>query len=118
VLTGASSECVEGVCELLDCLEGSIDLDGVAANGCEHVCVTTGPESCNGVDDDCNGTVDDGGVCSGGPVATGGANSAGGDGCTCQAARAPRSTSVGLLLGFFALTASTVRRRRNQVRVA
>ncbi len=117
VVTGASSECVEGVCQLQGCLAGNVDLDGVTANGCEYVCVPTGPESCNGMDDDCNGTVDDGDVCSGTPFTTNGANAADGDGCTCQAARASRSTSVGLLLGFFALAASMLRRRRNQVHV-
>ena len=116
--TGASSECVGGVCMFLGCLEGSVDLDGVTTNGCEYSCVTTGSESCNGMDDDCNGSVDDGGVCGGKPGTLNGVNADDSTGCTCRAARAPRSTGVGLLLGFLAVVASTLRRRRNHVLAA
>ena len=39
---------------------GMIDCDGDPANGCEYACVPTGPETCDGVDNDCNCVVDEG----------------------------------------------------------
>jgi hypothetical protein len=46
------------------CEPGYIDLDRQAANGCEYACTPTGPETCNGLDDDRDGVVD-GPVCHG-----------------------------------------------------
>ena len=52
--------CVEGLCGLGDCAAGFIDLDGDEANGCEYRCVPNGDrEFCNGLDDDCDGTIDE-----------------------------------------------------------
>ncbi|MBN8609390.1 MAG: SUMF1/EgtB/PvdO family nonheme iron enzyme [Deltaproteobacteria bacterium] len=51
--------CVASECELGDCLPGFVDLD--TAPGCEHRCdvFPTTTEQCNGLDDDCDGEVDE-----------------------------------------------------------
>ncbi len=49
--------CNAGTCEFVACAAGWHDLDGEP--GCEYECTVVGAEACNGVDDDCNGTVDD-----------------------------------------------------------
>jgi hypothetical protein len=53
--------CVAGQCAITTCLPGYANLDGDTANGCEYTCPVNPPtvESCNGLDDDCNGIVDD-----------------------------------------------------------
>jgi len=53
--------CAAGQCVIAACTPGHANLDGVATNGCEYTCPVTPPtlESCNGLDDDCNGVVDD-----------------------------------------------------------
>jgi hypothetical protein len=60
----ADPVCTDGVCGLL-CHAGWIDTDG---NGsCETWCIPTGPdETCNGADDDCDGSVDEGFDCAAG----------------------------------------------------
>ncbi len=50
--------CSMGACTVAFCQSGHVDLDGLAANGCEYACSFAGPEVCNGVDDDCDGDVD------------------------------------------------------------
>jgi len=57
-----TAACVDGQCGLVDCSPGHHDADGDPANGCEHVCVPTngGIETCDDIDNDCNGIVDDG----------------------------------------------------------
>jgi hypothetical protein len=45
-------------CEVLSCDAGYYDLDKSSANGCEYQCTASGPETCNGVDDDCDGAID------------------------------------------------------------
>jgi len=57
------TSCVAGSCQY-GCDSGWLDIDGdllqgQAGNGCEYNCTPTGPELCNGLDDDCNGVVDD-----------------------------------------------------------
>jgi len=55
----AEQECREGVCQVLECLDGFADLDDEP--GCEYACPVfpTRPEDCNGLDDDCDGVVDE-----------------------------------------------------------
>jgi hypothetical protein len=56
----ATAGCMGGSCVLVACDLGWVDLDGMASNGCEYACSFNGAEICNGVDDDCDGTPDDG----------------------------------------------------------
>ncbi|MBK8173063.1 MAG: DUF4114 domain-containing protein [Sandaracinaceae bacterium] len=54
----AGSACSGGICVPTTCMPGFLDLDG--SPGCEYACtVTNAIDSCNRLDDDCNGTVDD-----------------------------------------------------------
>jgi hypothetical protein len=57
----ATPSCVSGSCVMGPCDPGYVDLDGQSANGCEYACTrTSATETCNGVDDNCNGTIDEG----------------------------------------------------------
>jgi hypothetical protein len=53
--------CVNGKCSLATCQSGYRDLNLQAGDGCEYKCPVfpTRAETCNGVDDDCNGIIDD-----------------------------------------------------------
>jgi hypothetical protein len=51
--------CVKGVCQIT-CQPGFYDADQNPANGCECVKTNNGVEICDGLDNDCNGIVDDG----------------------------------------------------------
>ncbi len=55
-----ADKCVAGKCQF-SCQPGYVDLDGNPGNGCEYKCPVFPPvaETCNGLDDDCNGLVDD-----------------------------------------------------------
>ncbi len=55
----ASSTCHRGDCRFVACDPGYLDLNGDLEDGCEYACTKTGPESCNGIDDDCDGRVDE-----------------------------------------------------------
>ena len=57
-IPNAAVECNAGLCVLSNCLDGFGDPNGDSADGCE--CVISGPETCNNVDDDCDGQVDEG----------------------------------------------------------
>jgi hypothetical protein len=57
-LDNAIAGCTAEACTIVDCLPGFVDLDGNPANGCEYGCTPTGPEQCDGVDNDCDGVVD------------------------------------------------------------
>lgn len=59
----AEAQCRAGACVLTGCAAGYQDLDGKDANGCEYGCDETGEEVCDSVDNDCDGQVDEGDVC-------------------------------------------------------
>ncbi len=55
----ADATCIAGACQYT-CLTGFFDADKNPANGCECEPTNGGVEICDGIDNDCNGTVDDG----------------------------------------------------------
>jgi hypothetical protein len=57
-LASAVARCTTGACKVNFCLPGFVNLDGQDANGCEYPCTNTGPEVCDGKDNDCDGLVD------------------------------------------------------------
>ena len=60
-LAGAFPSCVGGQCAVDYCFPGHHDLNGDPTDGCEYDCAVTnaGIEVCDGVDNDCNGQVDE-----------------------------------------------------------
>ncbi len=61
-LPNGTVTCEEGQCAPAGCLEGWVDANGDAGDGCEYRCTPTEDpaEVCDGVDNDCDGTVDNG----------------------------------------------------------
>jgi hypothetical protein len=55
----AYPECINGTCAVKDCMLGYEDLNGDVTDGCEYGCTVTGPEICDGKDNDCDGDIDD-----------------------------------------------------------
>ncbi|MBM4321660.1 MAG: hypothetical protein FJ125_17395, partial [Deltaproteobacteria bacterium] len=55
----AIGSCQGGACRLVGCWPGFGDVDGLAANGCECRMSNDGLEACDGLDNDCDGRVDD-----------------------------------------------------------
>ena len=55
-------DCINSGCEIVTCDSGWTDLDGVVSNGCEYECAVTngGVETCDGLDNNCNGQTDEG----------------------------------------------------------
>jgi hypothetical protein len=62
----ATAGCVGGACVIEECDTNYHDWDGDVTNGCEAHCAPTDPptEVCDEVDNDCDGQVDEGLVCS------------------------------------------------------
>jgi hypothetical protein len=58
-LLHATAACVGGTCQVATCDSGYVDVDP-AVPGCELFCSPTGAELCDGVDNDCDGTTDEG----------------------------------------------------------
>jgi len=52
------TDCNNGSCDFVACHPGYLDFDGDGT--CEYLCTVTGPEICDGVDNDCNTVIDDG----------------------------------------------------------
>ena len=55
----AAPICSAGVCGMGACRPGFLNVDGDATNGCEYACTAAGAETCNGIDDDCDGAIDE-----------------------------------------------------------
>ena len=51
--------CGAGECDQEPCPEGEHNLDGLPGNGCEYQCELGAEELCDGLDNDCNGAVDE-----------------------------------------------------------
>jgi hypothetical protein len=54
----AIAGCQAGKCMIAICELGWVDLDKDLGTGCEYKCTPTGPEICDGIDNDCNGLTD------------------------------------------------------------
>lgn len=55
--------CVEGACRMGGCEPGFFDANGADVDGCECEPSNGDIERCDGLDNDCDGEVDEGGVC-------------------------------------------------------
>ena len=79
-LPNAVPVCTAGVCQIASCAPGHVDLNKDPSDGCEHACTPTnnGVEICDGLDNDCNGTPDDGIF------------------CNCTSAQSPRECGTGV----------------------
>jgi hypothetical protein len=88
----AYSGCSNGACTITGCVAGYANLDGIVGNGCEYACPVSPPmpETCNGLDDNCNGQTDEGlvappGFCTtAGPCAAAVASCFGANGWKCN----------------------------------
>ncbi len=58
-LPDAIEGCALGACTIASCTFGHIDRNGLPGDGCEIACINTGAETCDGTDNNCNGTIDE-----------------------------------------------------------
>ncbi len=58
-LPNAIEGCAAGACTVVACQSGYFDGNGLPDDGCELNCTPTGAEVCDGIDNDCDGDVDD-----------------------------------------------------------
>ncbi len=57
---GANAACVSSTCVVASCRAGFVDVNSDPTDGCEYRCTaTSATETCNGVDDNCDGTIDE-----------------------------------------------------------
>ena len=61
-ISGARPKCVAGKCQIDDCSFGRYDINGKLSDGCEYACVpgVSAKEICNDLDDNCDGSIDEG----------------------------------------------------------
>jgi hypothetical protein len=57
-LANAVNGCTGGTCTIAACRSGFADADGLDSTGCEYACTASGPEVCDGVDNDCDRLID------------------------------------------------------------
>ncbi len=60
VAANAVTKCLSSSCAIAFCLTDYWDKNNTYSDGCEYHCVFQGNEVCNGVDDNCNGQIDEG----------------------------------------------------------
>ena len=60
IRANAMPVCMNGACAIGTCLPGFINANMIDADGCELMCTPTGAEVCDGVDNNCDGRVDEG----------------------------------------------------------
>ncbi|MCA9675938.1 MAG: SUMF1/EgtB/PvdO family nonheme iron enzyme [Kofleriaceae bacterium] len=57
-LDHAVAGCSLGACTVVACRPGFVDQNGDPSDGCEYACTPSGPEVCDGIDNDCDLLVD------------------------------------------------------------
>ena len=60
ITAGAFAKCVDGKCQFDKCADGLVDTNKDIKDGCECTITNGGTEICDQIDNDCNGTADDG----------------------------------------------------------